>query len=143
MSVRPPRSSAADQPRSPSGWTRARWQSPVSPTNWPTDARSCAVIWVISERTLDLLRIARSPAPPPSGSLPGPLPEARTQQAPIHLQKVTKSTKSRPFIGAIAFKAVGPNRVKPPPNPPQGEPDYQVCVRLHRGRQGPEGSAGW
>ena len=38
MSVRPPRSSAADQPRSPSGWPRGRWRSPVSPTNWPTDA---------------------------------------------------------------------------------------------------------
>ncbi len=74
---------------------------------------------------------------------PGPLPEARTQQAAIHLQKVTKSTKSRPFIGAIAFKAVGPDRAKPLPNPPQGEPDDQVRVRLHRGRQGPEGPAGW
>src|SRR6478752_8752712 len=133
MSVRPPRSSAADQPRSPRGWTRGRWRSPVSPTNWPMDAWSCAIIWVISERTLDLLRIARSPAHPPSGSLPGPLPEARTQQAAIHLQKVTKSTKSRPFIGAIAFKAVGPDRAKPLPNPPQGEPDDQVRVDFTEG----------
>jgi len=87
--VRPPRSSAADQPRSPSGWTRGRWRSPVSPTNWPTDARSCAVIWVISGRALDLLRIAWSLAHPPSLRPPGRLPEAQAE-GPDQPAEVTK-----------------------------------------------------
>ena len=61
-----------------------RWRSPVSPTNWPTDARYCGIIWVISGRALDLLRLARSPAHSPAGRLPGPRPEAQTPWPELH-----------------------------------------------------------